>query len=115
MDEVWDYLTSTPGLAGWLGDVVVIRIEPEEAFETTTGTTGEIRTVSRGECLRLTWQPADRDEPTTLQVTIASPRNNETKTVVRFHHERLADAAERHAMQIHWQSVLDQLGAVITP
>lgn len=75
--------------------------------------TGEVRTVATGDRLRLTWHPEERDGPTTLQLRLTAPRNDETKTTLRFHHERLADAAEREAMRGHWRCVLDELESII--
>jgi len=85
--------------------------EPGATYETADCTVGEVRTVSEGERLRMTWQPAGRDEPTTLQLTLSCPRNDDSKTTLRVHHEKLADADEREAMGAHWRDVLDRIEA----
>lgn len=105
--DLWNWLSSDEGLETWLGAAENLSFDPGVTYETTTGTTGEIRTVAEGERVRLTWQPAGRGSPTTLQVTLASPRNDTSRTTIRFHHEKFADAAEREAMREHWQAVLD--------
>lgn len=110
-EPLWDRLVGPAGLRAWLGDVEAFEPTPGYRYETAAGTTGEVRTVRPAERLRLTWQPADRDEPTTLQLSLACPRNDDSKTTLRFHHERLADAEEREAMRARWRSVLDRLAA----
>lgn len=107
--DLWALLTEGAGREIWLGETDSFDAEPGTQFETADGTSGEIRTVSAGERLRLSWQPEGRDEPTTLQLTLSCPRNDESKTTLRVHHEKLADAAERDAMREHWQSVLDRI------
>lgn len=111
--DLWALLTEGEARDIWLGETDSFDTEPGTQFETADGTSGEIRTVSAGERIRLTWQPEGRDEPTTLQLTVSCPRNDESKTTLRIHHEKLADAAERDAMREHWQSVLDQLETMV--
>lgn len=111
--RLWSLITDEPGLSAWLGAGSALRLEPGAGFETDDGVVGEVRTVSAGERLRLTWQPADRDAPTTLQVTAACPRNDESRTVLRIHHERLADADEREAMRGRWTGALDEIVALV--
>ena len=108
---LWDRLRSAEGRRLWLGEGGSFDLEPGAAYETADGTVGEVRTVAPGERLRLTWQPADREAPTTLQLTLSCPRNGDTRTTLRIHHEKLADAEEREAMREHWRAVLDELEA----
>ena len=86
---------------------VVHRIE--DAGLTPHVSRGEFRTIKRGERLRLTWQPEGRESPTTLQLTLSCPRNDATKTTLRFHHERLASEAEREEARGHWRETLEKL------
>lgn len=108
-DALWDWLVAPEGVAAWLGAVAGFEPSPGHRYETADGTTGEVRTVKPGERLRLTWQPSGREAATTLQLTLACPRNDASKTTLRFHHERLAGAAEREAMRDRWRAVLDRL------
>ena len=110
---LWERLLSPSGLAVWLGgvDTEGFEAEPGATYEPADCTVGEVRTVSEGERLRMTWQPAGRDEPTTLQLTLSCPRNDDSKTTLRVHHEKLADADEREAMGAHWRDVLDRIEA----
>ena len=108
---LWNGLLSAEGRSRWLGDdgADAFEAEPGTVYETADGTVGEVRTVSEGERLRMTWQPAGRDEPTTLQLTLSCPRNDDSKTTLRVHHEKLAGADEREAMREHWRGVLDRI------
>lgn len=112
-EELWALLTSPAGLAAWLGEVETFAADPGEHYETADGTAGEVRTVAEGERLRLTWQPPDREAATTLQVTLGESPSGGERTVLRVHHERLADATEREAMRDHWRAVLDRIEATI--
>ena len=110
-ETLWEFLTSMLGRAHWLGDLDTSVTEPQTPYKTADGTTGEIRTVRERERIRLTWQPAYRDDPTTLQLNLADVDAVEPKTVLSFHHEKLADAEEREAMRNHWREVLDTIEA----
>lgn len=112
--RLWDLLCSPEGRAMWLGETDGFDAEPGATYETADGTTGEVRTVKAGERLRMTWQPAARADPTTLQLTLACPRNDDSKTTLRVHHEKLADGDEREAMREHWRAVLDRIEATAT-
>jgi uncharacterized protein YndB with AHSA1/START domain len=107
--EVWDFLTSPEGSSVWLGAGVDRLDEPGEAYETSAGTSGEIRSFRPRDRVRLTWQPPDWDHDSTVQFTVSSAGAG--RTVVRFHQERLTDAGEREQQRTHWRAVLD---AVIT-
>jgi uncharacterized protein YndB with AHSA1/START domain len=111
LSVVWAYLTSTEGIARWLGGGLTLPAEKGAGYTTPDGTSGELRSFRPGDRIRLTWQPAGWDHSSTVQIaTRASGR----KTMVRFHQERLADASERERQRAHWtgvmQAVVDELG-----
>ena len=112
---LWELLLSPEGRALWLGESEAFDAEPGANYETADGTTGEVRTVKPGERLRMTWQPADRDAPTTLQLTLSCPRNDASKTTLGVHHEKLADGEEREAMRAVWRDALDRIEASVAP
>ncbi len=108
--ELWDLLVSEAGLRVWLGPGAGgLTLAPGEQYSTHDGLSGEVRTVKAGHKLRLTWQPADRARPTTLQLYLSCPRNTTEKTTLGIHHEKLDDTAERDRMRAHWKGVLDAL------
>jgi uncharacterized protein YndB with AHSA1/START domain len=103
VEQVWDLLTSDDGIRIWLG--AGARLEPRRGapYETDAGTTGEIRGFREHDRVRLTWRPPDWDHDSTVQFSV-SPSGD--RTVLRFHQERLADAAERDRQRAHWQRVM---------
>lgn len=109
-EHVWATLLSPEGLATWVGPGAVLGDAKGDRYATDDGTTGELRSLRPGDRVRLTWRPAGRATPTTLQVAI---RSGARGTSVRFHQEHLADAGEREAMKAHWSAALDRLERVL--
>jgi len=105
LEDVWDFLTSQQGSAVWLGAGVHRLDEPGELYQTSAGTSGEIRSFRPHDRVRLTWQPPDWDHDSTVQFTVSSAGSG--RTMLRFHQERLADAREREQQRAHWRTVLD--------
>ena len=110
VELVWDRLVSVEGVAAWLGSGVIFRGERGEPYGTTDGVTGEVRSFRPGDRIRLTWQPADWDHETTVQIALDDRRD---RVGVRFHQERLADAAEREAQRRHWKDVAQRLRPIL--
>jgi uncharacterized protein YndB with AHSA1/START domain len=109
LEEVWDFLTSAAGSAVWLGAGVQRLDQPGSAYQTSDGTSGEVRSFRPLDRVRLTWQPEDWSHDSTVQFALS--RTASGRTVLRFHQERLADATEREQQRAHWAAVLD---AVVT-
>jgi uncharacterized protein YndB with AHSA1/START domain len=107
MEAVWDFLTSPAGSAVWLGAGVHRLDEPGAAYETDSGTAGQVRSFRPQDRVRLTWQPVDWDHDSTVQFTVRPVAGDRTRIV--FHQERLLDATEREQQREHWQGVLDAL------
>ncbi|MGZ3585329.1 MAG: SRPBCC family protein [Ktedonobacterales bacterium] len=104
--EAWELLCSDEGLSIWLGAAPGLRLAVGESYSTKNGATGVIRVINPGMNVRLSWQPAGWVKASTVQVrTIPGGE----RTVISFHHEGLAAAAEREQMRRHWLSVLDRL------
>ena len=106
VDEVWEYIV-VDGVRTWLGDTK-LGLHKGDAYETTDGTRGEIRSRTDELRLRITWQPDDWDHATTLQVTLMPA---DTGTTIGFHQEGLASSTERERMLEHWTAVLDEIVA----
>jgi uncharacterized protein YndB with AHSA1/START domain len=111
LEEVWDFLTSAEGSAVWLGAGVQRLDQPGGAYETSDGTSGEVRSFHPRDRVRLTWRPEDWSHDSTVQVTVS--RTTAGRTVLSFHQERLADATEREQQRAHWQAVLDAVVAAL--
>lgn len=109
VDAVWDLLVSDQGRAVWLGDGADLAPEWGAPYATASGTIGEVRSFRPLDRIRLTWRPAGWDHDSTVQVALTASRTD--RTVIRFHQERLVDAAERERQRSHWSAVLDRLVA----
>ena len=107
--QAWQLVVKRPGRDVWLGPVTQFRLRKGAAYVTSDGTFGEVRSVTPGEYLRLTWQAAERQKPTTLQIRVMPRR---TGTSLHLHHEKLENEAERRRMRQHWKRVLKQLAAL---
>jgi len=108
---VWDFIASPRGQEVWLGRGAELVPEPGQRYRTADGTTGEVRSFHERDRIRLTMRPAGWDHDTTVQVTVSGPV--EDATVLRFHQERLADAAERERQRAHWRAVIDRVVAAL--
>ena len=102
----WDFLTSAEGFNLWLGELSGWQLEAGARYKTVEGTVGEFRVVNPGEHLRLTWQPSDWDNASTVQIRFIP---NKEKTTISFHQEHLDGPEIREAMRQRWQQVLNEL------
>jgi uncharacterized protein YndB with AHSA1/START domain len=100
---VWRFLTSRDGVAVWLGDGVEFPLEVGNRYETRSGIVGEIRSFRPPDRIRLTWRPPDWDRDSTVQVAV---RGDDSKTLIRFHQERLDGPAVRTAQKTHWEAIM---------
>ncbi|NOU76520.1 SRPBCC domain-containing protein [Paenibacillus sp. LMG 31458] len=110
-EEAWELLTSTQGRKLWLGDADSVEIVKDHKFVTQEGTTGEFRVVKPLEQLRLTWQPADFTNTSTLQIRLL-PAASSGKTTISFHQEKLDSAEQRDEMKAHWEEAIRGLLAL---
>jgi uncharacterized protein YndB with AHSA1/START domain len=102
----WKLITSPEGTKLWLGDVPDLKLVKGQAYTTSDGITGEVRSVNEGRHLRLTRKLPKSSGPSTFQVSVVPAGN---KTSIRVHHEKLAGENEREEMRNHWQGVLNRL------
>jgi uncharacterized protein YndB with AHSA1/START domain len=100
---VWEFLTGPKGVALWLGAGAILKPVKGSVYRTDDGAQGEVRSFHEGSRIRLTCRPAGWDHDTTVQVTVTP---SGAKTLLRFHQEWLADAAERRRQRAHWQAVM---------
>ncbi len=105
-EQAWDLITRRPGRDAWLGPVPRLRFVKGEKYRTADGAAGEIRSVTPGKALRLTWQPAEWNHASTIGVHVVP---SGPKASVRFHQEKLATAKERVRMRRQWKKALDTL------
>ena len=112
-ETLWTYLMDD-GVEVWLGDVDGQFPAPNIHYETADGTTGEVQTLTQGERIRLSWQPARLTEPAILQLTVSCPRDAADQSTLRVHLEQLPDATAREDLRTHWQAVLDRIQAELS-
>ncbi len=110
-DDVWDYLISSEGLTTWLGEGIATPLEVGQQYRTAENVRGEIRSLRPHDRVRLTWQPANRDDHATIQIALTPAK---TGCTIRFHTERLSDRDERERMRSHWRRIADEIEAAIT-
>ncbi|MEI2731831.1 MAG: SRPBCC domain-containing protein [Dermatophilaceae bacterium] len=111
IDQVWGFLRSPRGASLWLAKGVHIPPERGAQIDAPDGSVGETRSYRPLDRIRLTWQPPDWDHESTIQVALRSAGSS--RTSIRFHQERLADASEREQQREHWKGVLAALAAAL--
>jgi uncharacterized protein YndB with AHSA1/START domain len=102
--RAWELLVSPQGQELWLGGAIDLEAGGEYAL--ADGTRGELRAASNRH-LRLTWEAPGWSGESTVQVRVLPAKRG---TTIAFHHERLADEAERERALERWSGVLDALG-----
>lgn len=111
LEQVWDFVRSPQGVALWLARGVHVPTELGAQIDAPDGAVGEIRGYRPFDRIRLTWQPPDWDHESTVQVALRPA--GASRTSIRFHQERLADAREREQQREHWKGVLTALAAAL--
>jgi uncharacterized protein YndB with AHSA1/START domain len=107
LENIWEFITSEPGLKLWLGEVSALKWERGEAYRTSDGASGEVRVHRPLERIRLTWKPEAWEKPSTVQLTFIS--SGKQKTSVRFHHENIPDGETRETMRSRWKHSLEEI------
>jgi uncharacterized protein YndB with AHSA1/START domain len=99
----WALLTSPEGQELWLG--AAAELTRGAAYELPDGTRGEVRARTDSH-LRMTWAAPGWAGESTIQLRALPAK---TGTTIAIHHERLADAEERHRALVHWRAALDAI------
>ena len=105
LPAVWAFLLGE-GLPVWLGEIERLPTEKGEAYVTSDGVRGSIRSYTEGYRVRLGWQPDDWPHDTTLQLTL---KEAATGTTIGIHQEKLADREERKMMLGYWKNVIEHI------
>lgn len=106
-EDVWEFFLSPEGMRLWLGEIEQVEWQKGKTYATKEGITGEVRVVKPFEQVRMTWQKAEWEKPSTLQVRFLTPGPG--KTTVSFHQEKLADSQMREAMKQRWEDALTKI------
>ena len=106
IEQAWRLITSREGINLWLGNVEDFHLAKGQSYQTKDGAIGEVRVVNPRENIRITWQPQEWSQASTIQVRVIPARE---KTVISFHQEGLSGEAEREQMRQRWMKVLEDL------
>nr|WP_275984001.1 SRPBCC domain-containing protein [Paenibacillus hamazuiensis] len=106
-EQAWAFLLSPEGLRLWIGELSSLPLQAGERFMSADSTSGQIKSVVPMQKIRMSWQPKEWDNPSTLQLYVLSSGSN--KTTISFHQEKLDDIYMREAMKSHWEQVLDKI------
>lgn len=112
VEQAWNFLTSEEGQRIWLGETCPLQLIKGAAYTTPSGAKGVIRVINPQVNLRLTWQPQEWADASTIQIRTISRGIN---TVISFHQERLPGAEERASMRHRWQQVIAELEKCFPP
>ena len=110
LEQAWKLITSREGIKLWLGEGIDFHLVKGQSYQTTDGARGEVCVVNPRENIRLTWQPPEWAQASTIQVRVI-PGGRE-KTVISFHQEKLSNADEREKMRQRWEKALGELQAL---
>lgn len=109
--HVWAFLSSKEGVEIWLGPGAVLPSERGAAYETASGTKGELRALRGLDRIRITWRPEDWDHDSTVQVAVRA--SGPASTMIRFHQEWLAGAEERAEQREYWTDVIERVNKAL--
>lgn len=106
VQQAWELITSPKGVECWLGVRGGLDFKKGEPYRTVEDVTGNIRVVRKQSHLRLTWQPPEWENHSSLQIRIIPGGK---KSAISFHHEGLPGEKERERMRKYWKGILEQL------
>lgn len=110
-ERAWNLLMSDPGRSVWLGSVEKLDLYRGYQVTTAEGVRIEVRSAHRGTLIRLIWQPADWEKPSTLQVRVLP--SSAGKATISFHQEHLVNAEARKAAHHRLERVVAKLEGLI--
>lgn len=109
-DILWKEMLLGSLLPIWLNDSS--NFKPEVGYKFIAGSiSGEVRTLDERKKIRMRYQDAKNQKPTTLQLYFMP--SGQDKTSLRFHQEKLASQKERQRMKEYWQEVCAKIEATL--
>ncbi len=108
IDDVWQAVITNAG--DWLGPGATLPDQRGDQWAAADGSNGELRSRRERDRVRVTYRARGDTRETTVQVTV---RATATGTVLRFHQERMLNAAERERRRAHWEHIIAQLRATL--
>lgn len=114
--KLWTFLTSKAGTEIWLKplslneDGMTFHIKTE--FETEDGYFGEIRTISKGKKIRMSWMDPEWNKKSYFTLYIHSRDNK--KCMLIFTHEGLVDGRLRAPLRQRWEDASKMIHQYLT-
>jgi uncharacterized protein YndB with AHSA1/START domain len=109
--NVWQTSVSREGLAAWLKPMGEFEIRTGSQFEVGSGIFGELRTLTKGHKLRLSWVNEEWEKKTTVEFRVyPRPKN---KSMIVITHGNLLSARDKASMREQWQTALRDLLKVL--
>lgn len=103
LEDGWQLVTSSAGIADWLGEIVEGEFEVGGDYLLENGVRGELRVLRQQSHLRLTWKPVSWRRASTIQVRVM-PKGE--KCTIAFHQEHLPNSAAREDRKVFFKAVL---------
>ena len=113
--KTWAFIVSDEGLSIWLKAFSPLMMKTGEKFENEGvdggGAYGEIRTMTKGEKIRIRWQENDFEKPCVLQIYLHK-RPGE-KCGIGFQMDEIPNERVKELFRTHWKTVIDELQTAI--
>jgi uncharacterized protein YndB with AHSA1/START domain len=109
--KVWKFVVSDEGQALWLKPLFSVAIKPGNAFETTDGFFGEIRTMQKERRIRMTWQDPNWSSRTTVEVIFVQRANG--NSILCFNHTKLKDLRIQAKLRVRWKAVVEEIAEAL--
>jgi hypothetical protein len=110
IEQAWLLVFSDKGMAMWLGKNSDLRTVKGSHYKTDSCTTGTMRVVKEFSHVRFTYKKQDWDNESLVQIRFIQAK---TGTTISFHHEKLANTAQREEMKAHWEAALVQFTELV--
>ncbi|ELR70018.1 hypothetical protein C900_04388 [Fulvivirga imtechensis AK7] len=110
VEQAWDFLFSDKGLKIWLG-ALDSELELNMQYKTTEGIEGLVRVIKPYSHVRMNWKKKNWKNMSTVQVRTIE---NNGKTTISFHQEKLLNAAQREEMKAYWNRKMNELSEKLT-
>jgi uncharacterized protein YndB with AHSA1/START domain len=91
VEQAWDFLTSEEGQRIWLGEACSFPLTEGATYTTPNGAKGVVRVINPKVNLRLTWQPQEWANASTIQIRTIPSGMNTVISVVRRIKLRFSD------------------------
>jgi uncharacterized protein YndB with AHSA1/START domain len=108
---VWKKLISEEGQKYWLQSLSTVSFKPGQTFETEDGFFGEIRTLTAGKKMRLSWQNPDQPEKSYVQVFVVARKGK--NTILAFTHDKIKDKRFRENIRQRWRNSLEVMAKLL--